>query len=81
MARSGTDEVGPGMLQPQEIAEQYELHSQRSTAVNDVLIRLRLAPCGCKPPPEWEEALRVNRLSMWLHQVLAFEHVSVGIGN
>lgn len=25
-------------------------------------------------PQEWDEALRVNLLSMWLHQVLAFEH-------
>jgi len=56
-----------------EIREQYELHSKRSTAVNEALGKLRVALGPGGGVAEWEEALRVNRLSMWVHQVLAFD--------
>jgi len=60
------------MASLREIDQEYELHSCRSTAVNEVLVKLQAA---LRPSPqEWHEALRVNLLSMWLHQVLAFEH-------
>ena len=57
------------MWELREVVEEYELHSRRSTAVNEVLMCLRPAHSS----PEWQEALKVNLLSMWLHQVLAFE--------
>jgi hypothetical protein len=67
-------EPGPGTLGPRGVAEEYELHSRRSTALNEVLMQLQAAPRRTPLPQEWHEALRVNLFSMWLHQVLAFEH-------
>jgi hypothetical protein len=61
------------LLPPCEIRELYELHSTRSTAVNQALLDLRAQLGAHQLPPTWDDALRMNRLSMWLHQVLAFD--------
>ena len=72
MSSSGSLRRAKSLLYPPDIAALYNLHSEKSTAVNDALQYL-LTASGCRPlSPSWDEALRANRLSMWLHQVIAF---------
>jgi len=74
MSRQRSTSGAVELLPPCEIRELYELHSTRSTAVNQALLDLRAQLGAHQLPPTWDDALRMNRLSMWLHQVLAFEH-------
>lgn len=61
---------------PDEISAVYELHSQRSTATNEALVRLARLDSGWKSSATWTHALDASRFSMWLHQVLAFEYAA-----
>ena len=76
MRSSGLRRTAKRLLDPAEIAALYEWHSHRSTAVNEVLNELRHkldAAYGTGTLPGlWDDAVRQSRLSMWLHQVLAF---------
>ncbi len=73
MRSSRSRQTAKPLLEPAQVAALYELHSQNSTAVNEALLELAGA-CSCANlAPRWVEALRLNRLSMWLQQVLAFE--------
>lgn len=72
MRSSGSARRAKRLLDPPDIAALHKLHSEKSTAVNDALQYL-LTASGRQPlSPSWDDALRANRSSMWLHQVIAF---------